>query len=533
MATASTTSIYPAREHISKTVSYLVQQLKDEDRSKTHLVYLASTPVTFRDDTDSERLFRQESHFFYLTGCDVQSSGVLISIDATSGDPKVHTTLLIPKEDPLETLWSLPPPTLQEAAHTHEADAFNYTSSLIPTLDKLLSSGTSSAVLHVLPAKLFPPLPTELLESKYASLATSEYLLPALHKARLIKTPYEIELMRTANGISSRAHEVVMRLLGRDAAGVGADSVSAGGVVMPAQWRIEAEAEAEAVFVASCRREGSRHQAYLPIVASAQRAATLHMCCNDREFAWGPVARHQSGFEHHHHGHNENGANKQFVPQVLLIDAGCEWRNYASDITRVTPVGNGGKFTKEAREIYSLVLKMQKEAIASLKPSIHWDSVHYQCHVTLVRGFIALGIFVDDEQAVLDSQISAAFFPHGVGHSIGLDTHDVPSVSKPKDNPTIPELSSRHPLFYTYLRLRLPLQAGMALTAEPGIYFSPHQLAPVRNSPYINHEVLARYESVGGVRIEDVLVITETGSKNLTTVGKDVEWVEKVSSGEI
>jgi Xaa-Pro dipeptidase len=165
---------------------------------------------------------------------------------------------------------------------------------------------------------------------------------------------------------------------------------------------------------------------------------------------------------------------------------------------------------------------------------------------------------------VLDSQVSTAFFPHGVGHSLGLDVHDVPSASKPEPSPpsslllslgpnqTIPIDSRDQPNFYKYLRLRLPLAAGMVLvssvllgttfvvcmltandqTVEPGIYFSPHLLAPVRNSQYINHEVLAKYESVGGVRIEDVLAITENGCENLTTVGKDVEWLERLSSGE-
>jgi len=114
-----------------------------------------------------------------------------------------------------------------------------------------------------------------------------------------------------------------------------------------------------------------------------------------------------------------------------------------------------------------------------------------------------------------------------------MDVHDVPSASKPdiKLNLTIPDESANNKEFYTYLRLRIPLEVGMVLTVEPGIYFSPHLLAPIRNSTYINHDVLARYESVGGVRIEDVLLITETGSENLTTVGKDVEWLERVCSG--
>jgi len=203
-------------------------------------------------------------------------------------------------------------------------------------------------------------------------------------------------------------------------------------------------------------------------------------------------------------------------------------------VTRTTPVGNGGRFTKEAREIYLLVLKMQEEAIRSLRPGIHWDTIHRQCHVTLVQGFLKLGIFKGKEEAILRSGVSAAFFPHGLGHSLGMDVHDVPSASKPAETlqTTIPEASAENPEFYTYLRLRLPLEAGMVLTAEPGIYFSPHLLAAVRNSDYINHDVLARYESVGGVRIEDVLLITETGSENLTTVGKNIDWVEHICSGQ-
>ena len=100
----------------------------------------------------------------------------------------------------------------------------------------------------------------------------------------------------------------------------------------------------------------SVHQAYLPIVAASTRASTLHYCCNDREFSWGPVRPH----DHHNKNDFTHGHSKDLHPQVLLIDAGCEWNCYASDITRTMPVGNGGKFTPEARAIYELVLEMQK-----------------------------------------------------------------------------------------------------------------------------------------------------------------------------
>ncbi|CAG8723599.1 4631_t:CDS:2, partial [Acaulospora colombiana] len=116
------------------------------------------------------------------------------------------------------------------------------------------------------------------------------------------------------------------------------------------------------------------------------------------------------------------------------------------------------------------------------------------------------------------SGVSAAFYPHGLGHSLGMDVHDVPSASKPSVNKTIPSSSTQNPEFYRYLRLRLPLEANMVV------------LAPVRNSPYIDHGVLSRYEDVGGVRIEDVVLITKTGCDVLTTVRKDIEWLESVAS---
>ena len=111
----------------------------------------------------------------------------------------------------------------------------------------------------------------------------------------------------------------------------------------------------------------------------------------------------------------------------------------------------------------------------ALKPGLHWDAVQLLCHRTLVRGFQKLGIFKtpdspgsgswNSEEAILASGISSAFFPHGLGHSLGLDVHDVPSASKPDVNPTIERLPLGHESFYTYLRLRLPLEEGMVVVS--------------------------------------------------------------------
>ncbi|KAF8316368.1 Creatinase/aminopeptidase [Clavulina sp. PMI_390] len=532
---------FPAKDHVAKTIKALMALVTPQEAAQPHLIYLQGEATPYRHDTDRELAFRQESNFFYLTGCNVANSCFMIAVPSLENISAEHfaTTLMIPKEDPLETMWSPPPPTLQAAKGSHPSiSKIDYTESLTDNLAAVLKQ-FPNAIVHTLPDEPSSPFPR--LTSAFTEVSknhTSKYLLSAIHQARLIKTSFEIELIRKANAISSRAHETIMRLLGKYAKEdilAGADE---GKLVLPGEWRIEREAEGEAVFVAACRREGALHQAYLPIVAGAERASTLHYCCGNEVFAWGPLENgHVDHDLTHGHGHTHThaGSGKRLVPQVLLLDAGCEWNNYASDITRTTPVGNGGKFTKEAREIYSLVLKMQNESTAMLKPGLHWDDVQYFCHVTLVKEFLRLGIFVGDEQEVLDSQISAAFFPHGLGHSLGLDVHDVPSASKPPEaeNKTIPALSKKHPSFYTYLRLRLPLQTGMVLTVEPGIYFSPNLLAPHRSSKYINHAILKQYESVGGVRIEDVVTITVDGVENLTTVGKEVEWLEAVASGEL
>ncbi|KAI0059159.1 Creatinase/aminopeptidase [Artomyces pyxidatus] len=534
--------VYPARKHAIKTLEKLAELLPVDERVKPQIILLAGAVTPYRNDTDREMPFRQESNFNYLSGCVVPSSFLLLTASSAVSEPS-SLSLFIPEIEPADIMWSVPPPTPAAARETHDVAYVGHSSELAAALTDALTAAPG-ALLHTLPlaSPLFPLLPADLVQrAQVATAVTDAYLLPALHRARLTKTPEELARIRTANAISSRAHETVMRVLG---AGVrGLERVQGAGVdrpLLPGEWLIEKEAEAEAIFVASCRREGAVQQAYLPIVAASTRAATLHYCCNDREFAWGPVGPH----DHENRAAFANGDARALQPQVLLIDAGCEWECYASDITRTMPVGNGGKFTPEARAIYELVLEMQRLSFEALKPGLHWDAVQLLCHRTLVRGFQRLGIFKspnspgsgswNSEEAILASGISAAFFPHGLGHSLGMDVHDVPSASKPVVNETIGKgLELGHSSFYQYLRLRLPLQEGMVVTVEPGIYFHDHLLGPARESRHVDQAVLEKYLNVGGVRIEDVVVITSSGAENLTTVRSDVEWVEGVCSGKL
>jgi len=189
----------------------------------------------------------QEANFNYLTGCLVPDASLFITFTSTS-DIRHH--LFIPPADPLVTMWSVAPPNLEEARAKFDSDDIQYTTALEAQISKF--SGT----IHTLPATMeFPSLPSSLKSKKDDELRT------ALHIARMVKTDYEIELIREANRISSGAHEVLMRELGRyakkrlSASDSGGDKERTGkeGIM---EWEVESEGDAEALFVATCRRMG-------------------------------------------------------------------------------------------------------------------------------------------------------------------------------------------------------------------------------------------------------------------------------------
>lgn len=170
--------------------------------------------------------------------------------------PTWESHLFIPEEDPLETLWSPAPPNLDEARALYDTTRICFTKDFQANLKSIIESKPNH-VLHLLPeSPLFPAPPKEL--PFKVSEDHTRYLLPALHEARLIKDAYEIALIKKANDISSRAHEVVMRLLGQGVLDQSSGNTKSkeSAPLLPSQWRISKEAEAEAVFVASCRREG-------------------------------------------------------------------------------------------------------------------------------------------------------------------------------------------------------------------------------------------------------------------------------------
>jgi Xaa-Pro dipeptidase len=237
------------------------------------VILIAGEVTPYRNDTDRELAFRQESNFNYLSGCNVPSSILLISTSsATTSEPSIQT-LFIPSIEPADLMWSIPPPTLEAARQMHDVVDVAHSTDLPRALADTLAAMTG-ALIHVLPiqSSKFPELPEGLLTLAKAgpgARVTDVYLLEALGRARLTKSPEEMKRIRHANAISSRAHETVMRVLGQGVRGLISHGKGAGTdrPLLPSEWLIEKEAEAEAIFVASCRREGytqcSIHAVYI------------------------------------------------------------------------------------------------------------------------------------------------------------------------------------------------------------------------------------------------------------------------------
>ncbi|KAI4843895.1 X-Pro dipeptidase [Aureobasidium sp. EXF-8846] len=297
-----------------------------------------------------------------------------------------------------------------------------------------------------------------------------DLLKNAIEICRVVKDEHEIGLIRHANAISSHAHTEVMRMV----------------------KNARNERELMGTFVGACISNGGREQAYGCICASGPSAATLHYVHNDL-----PLSEKLN----------------------LLIDAGCEYNCYCSDITRTYPLQ--GKFTKESREIYDIVDEMQSECMKALKANVTWEDLHALAHEIAIDGLRRLGVLTGgNKKELFDSRVSTLFLPHGLGHYLGMDTHDSGGNANYED----PD-----PMF-RYLRIRGTVPANSVVTVEPGIYFCRFIIEPAlkedKYAKYIDKAILERYWDVGGVRIEDDLWVKEDGCENLTTAPRSWDEVE-------
>jgi Xaa-Pro aminopeptidase len=281
-----------------------------------------------------------------------------------------------------------------------------------------------------------------------------------LNAVRRLKDPVELEWMRTAERATSAGFAAVVPFL------------RAGVTEREAQIELESEAF----------RHGAGGMAYDTIVGGGPNSAVLHFPPSARPFG---------------------------EQELVLIDAGAEHRGYASDVTRTYPVG--GELTGEQAELHALVRSAELEAIERCVAGAEWRDVHLTAARVIAEGLSFFGVLRGDADMLIESGAVWLFFPHGVGHMLGLGVRDAGGI--------LPERKDDPPPF-PHLRIDLPLAAGMVVTVEPGIYFIPALLDNADNRASLAEQVVwDRVDAMagfGGIRIEDNVLITEGGHEILT-----------------
>lgn len=383
---------------------------------------------------DSHYRFRQDSDFYYLTGFDEPDALLLITSDTTS-----KSYLFNRPRNPAEEQWTGTRLGQEGACSELGVDAAYPLSSLETQLPQLLEG--RQAFYYAIGR--YPAWASRILEAwqlvkgqvRRGVLAPEAFydLAPILGEMRLYKSAAEIDLMREAAQISVAAHQRAMRACRHSSN--------------------EHQLEAELLYEFS--RQGCRGIAYDPIVAGGNNACTLHYNKNNQPLKEG---------------------------DLLLIDAGGEFDNYAADITRTFPIN--GRFSTEQRLIYELVLQSQKAGIACIKPGCIWDEVQQAIVQVLTTGLVELGILRGSVEQLIANEAYKPLYMHHSGHWIGLDVHDCG--------------------YYKIEGKWRPLEAGMVLTVEPGLYISEGLTG-----------IDSRWWGIG-VRIEDDIHVTQDGFENLT-----------------
>lgn len=215
--------------------------------------------------------------------------------------------------------------------------------------------------------------------------------------------------------------------------------------------------------------------------------------------------------------HNHNHSNKLVAGDLMICDAGFESEmGYATDHTRVVPVG--GKFTQKQKEIYQIVLDTNNAAINAIKPGINYREVHLLAATVITEGLKNLGLMKGDTKEAVAAGAHTMFFPHGLGHMMGIDVHDMEDLGE--NFVGYDDKVKRSDQFGTaYLRLGRKLQTGFVLTVEPGIYFIPALIDKWKgerlNSNFINFDKVNQYRDFGGIRLEDDILVIESGNRIL------------------
>jgi len=409
------------------------------------IALLQSAPARMRNN-DAEYPFRQNSDFYYLSGFK-EENAVLALIP---GRKQGEAVLFCQEKDKEKELWTgllMGPDAAKQKLLFDDAFPISDIDEILPGLiegrDRVYySMGKDQQFDH----QVMDWVKVIRNKAKMGGHPPGEFLVldHLLHELRLIKSKAEIKLMEQAAEISAQGHKRAMA------------------VCRPGSKEYELEAELVYAFT----KGGSRAPAYNSIVAAGNNACILHYTSNEAKIKDG---------------------------DLVLIDAGCEYDYYASDITRTFPAN--GRFNPQQKAIYDIVLKAQIAAIAEVKPGAAWNKPHDVSVKVITHGLIKLGLLKGKPAKLIKDGAYREFYMHRVGHWLGIDVHDVGDY-KIDD------------------KWRL-LEAGMVTTIEPGIYIAPD-----------NKKVPKKWRGIG-IRIEDDILVTETGNRILSQgIPKTVKEIE-------
>jgi len=416
--------------------------------------------------TDQSHEFHAHPDHRYLAGLEVP--GAVLTLDPFEG-----WQLFAPVPDIEDRVWVGDGVPLEELAARAGMDRARPLTELDAWLERRRGEPMAIAgnhdILHR--PERYGLAPWEALELDVHREA-SEHISQQLAEMRRAKDAEELERMRAAGAASLRGHLAAMRL------------------ARPGMTERQVEVEIEAEFF----RGGAPRTAYGSIVGSGPNGAILHIAPSSRELREG---------------------------DIVMVDAGAEMEGYASDVSRTWPVS--GRFEGAQRDLYQLVLSVQEAAIADARPGKEYRELHLEACERMAGGLVDLGILRGDPASLVERDAHALFFPHGLGHMLGLATHDAGGC-----------LAGRNPsdrFGLKWLRADLPLQPDYVVTIEPGFYVIDALLRdPLRRETYhdaVNWERVDGLAGFGGIRIEDDVRITGGEAEVLTAaIPKQIDAIE-------
>jgi len=451
----------------------LCAALKKSNVPKGAVVLLQGGSDSQRYDTDVNTApFRQESFFHWLFA--TLEPDCYAALDVDSG----KATLFIPRLHESYIIWSgqIQPPVFFRDRYKLD------TSFHVDEMTDVLKKAKPTVLLTLKGLNTDSKCYTK--EASFDGIdqfkVDNTTLHPIIVECRVLKTDEELKIIRYANKISSDAHKQLMKM------------------IKPGMF----EYQAESFFLDYCySRGGMRHVCYTCICASGLNGSVLH------------------------YGHAGAPNDKKILDgDMCVFDMGGEYYCYSSDITCSFPVN--GKFTDKQKLVYNAVLRANRAVLAQSKPGVLWPDMHRLAERVILEDLKAGGLLQGDVDDMMKVHLGAVFMPHGLGHFMGLDVHDVGGYPAGVDRIDAPGIRN--------LRTARVLQERMVITVEPGCYFIDSVIDKALNDPsqakFMVKSKIDEFRGSGGVRIEDDVAITATGCELMTDVPRTVDEIEALMS---